>query len=89
MGKIKFWEKNKSIIPQTLTISVKKSKNYNTVEGFLSVKLPENTKTKKIRAIYKHYYNSLSWEVTQAINDINKPEKPNNDDIPEGVDFED
>jgi hypothetical protein len=86
---MKFWHKNKTISPQTLTVSVKKSKNYNTVEGFISIKLPSNITTKKIRQIYKHYYNSLSWEVTEGLNNINRPTEPNNDDIPEGIDFED
>ena len=78
----------KSVSPKTLTVSVKKSKNYNTVEAFLSVKLPEKILTSKIRRIYRHYYNSLSWEVTQGLNKINDPQDPDNSAMPEGVDFE-
>ncbi|KKN02635.1 hypothetical protein LCGC14_1115850 [marine sediment metagenome] len=78
----------KSVSPQTLTISVKRSKNYNTVEAFLSVKLPQEIITSKIRRIYRHYYNSLSWEVNQAINKVNSPQDPDNKNMPEGIDFE-
>lgn len=78
----------KSVSPQTLTVSLKKSKNYQTVEAFLSVKLPEKITTSKIRKIYRHYYNSLSWEVTQGLNKIDSPQNPDNNEVPEGIDFE-